>query len=731
LEASPASGQLTREDAYRQLSAELKRRGPNIYNLALRLRGHEVERLARTKADDVEREFQQYLLLNNAEHEELYQRHRDPTVLKFMRALWNTDMIERFRWTSELSVNNSHGVFATAFFTPTAILKPEYRDICNGSPYQEGDPECRAAITTREVDSVTGIRQVGQYLVVEFSVTNTPTKAGIALKLRETTVPATGAFIKYDDGWRLVELNVQSSRNLMLLARRQICKEEDFEVIISKSTFLNFQICPKDTWLRLHRPDLVDTFAATDFEKHLLEQGNEVEAHARRLFPDGILISSSGEEAEQETRRLMDANADTIFQATFLADGFYCKCDVLKRGAAPGTWDIYEIKGTNSRKEGSEERDHISDLAFQRHVLRRAGVTVDRVFIIHLSKEYVRRGDLDVQTLFTIADSTELVDAVSDRIEAEMQMAADYLAEKQEPTTGCDCHLYGRSRHCRTFTYSHPHIPPYSVHDITRIGQSRKKLRELMDMGIREIGDVPDDYKLTEPQLLQVRSHKTQQPIVNAAVIADVLNVYKFPLYFLDYETFAPAIPAFEGFGPYKRIPFQLSLHIVRDPDQEPEHIEFLHPDRSDPTLAIARLLDERIGPEGTVVVWSAPFERGVNKEIGERLSGNHAVCMDRINGQMRDLRDIFSKQHYVHPSFRGGTSIKDVLPIMVPELSYEGMDIRDGTTASERWWAMTAADTPEAERAAIAASLLAYCKLDSYAMFAIWRALRTLSGSG
>lgn len=498
-------------------------------------------------------------------------------------------------------------------------------------------------------------------------------------------------------------------------------------MLISKSTFLNFQICPKDTWLRLRRPDLVDTYVATDFEKHLLEQGNEVEAHARLLFPDGVLISSSGEEAEQETRRLMDTSADTIFQATFLAGGFYCKCDVLKRGAAPETWDLYEIKGTNSRKEGSEDRDHISDLAFQLSVLRRAGVTVDRAFIIHLNKEYVRRGDLDVGTLFTVADSTELVDAVSDAIEAEMQMAADYLAEKQEPANGCNCHLYGRSRHCRTFAYSHPHIPAYSVHDITRIGQSRRKLQELMERGIHDIADVPDDYKLTEPQLLQIRAHKAQQPIVNTAAIADFLDSFGYPLYFLDYETFSPAIPSFEGFSPYKRIPFQLSLHILHEPDQEPEHIEFLHPDRSDPTLAIARLLDERIGPEGTVIVWHAPFERGVNTEIGERLGGNHAQCMERINGQMLDLREVFSKQHYVHPGFRGGTSIKDVLPIMVPELSYEGMDIRDGTAASERWWTMTGSDTEEAERAAIAASLLAYCKLDSYAMFAIWRTLRAL----
>jgi hypothetical protein len=125
-----------------------------------------------------------------------------------MRDLWKTDMIEKFRWTGEPSVNNSRGVFATAFFTPTAILKPEYRDICDVSPYGEGDPDCKAAVAKRTVASVTDIRPVGQHLVVEFLVRTTPTKSGVALKLRETTEPAAAAFLQYDDGWRLVETNI-------------------------------------------------------------------------------------------------------------------------------------------------------------------------------------------------------------------------------------------------------------------------------------------------------------------------------------------------------------------------------------------------------------------------------------------------------------------------------------------------------------------------------------------
>src|ERR1035437_7288371 len=357
---------------------------------------------------------------------------------------------------------------------------------------------------------------------------------------------------------------------------------------ISKSTFLQFQICPKDTWLRLHKPELVETFLLTEFEKHLLEQGNDVEACARQLFPGAVLVTATGDEALEETRRLMATGTDAIFQATFLADGFFTKCDVLKPGAAPGSWDIFEIKGTNSKKEGSEDRDHISDLTFQKHVLEQAGVIVGRTYIVHLNKEYVRAGPLDLQALFAVDDSSEQVNALAAGLLEEMHAAREYLNKATEPNVGCDCHLSGRSRHCRTFAYSHPEIPDYSVHDIVRIGQRKKKLEYFMDKRIFVIDDVPDDYKLGDAQQLQVRVHKKQQPIIDQSAIEEVLRSYTFPLYFFDYETYAPAIPSFDGYGPYKKIPFQFSLHILRAAESKPEHVEFLQLDRSDPTRAVA-----------------------------------------------------------------------------------------------------------------------------------------------
>jgi hypothetical protein len=420
-------------------------------------------------------------------------------------------------------------------------------------------------------------------------------------------------------------------------------------MLISKTTFLQFQMCPKDTWLKLHKPELLDLFKPTQFELHLMEQGNEVEAWARKLFADGRLITATGDQACLETQWLMTAGTNAIFQATFVADGFIAKCDVLVSGGS--AWDIYEIKGTNSKKEGNEDRDHISDLAFQAVVLEKAGVKVGRLFIIHLNKEYVRDGEINAESLFTKDDSSEQVDEKRAEIVREMEAAKEYLNCASEPGTGCECHYNGRSRHCRTFAYSHPEIPEYSVHDIVRIGSSKKKLQYFVDGRFYAIDDVPDDAELGEAQANQVRVHKSQRPIIDEDEIRSALSEYAYPLYFFDYETYAAAIPVFDGFSPYQRIPFQFSLHVLRGPGEVLEHLEFLQEECSDPTRRVAELLGEYIDQRGSVVVWYAPFERGVNEEIAKRRP-EYSPLIERINRQIVDILGVGVKasSSYLRP---------------------------------------------------------------------------------
>ena len=231
-----------------------------------------------------------------------------------------------------------------------------------------------------------------------------------------------------------------------------------------------------------------------------------------------------------------------------------------------------------------------------------------------------------------------------------MAAAREYLNRAKEPNGGCECRYKGRGRHCTTFAYSHPKTPEYSVHDIVRIGLSKKKLVYFVDHNVLTFDDVPDDFELGDGQRNQVRAHKLQAPIIDADAIRVVLSRYTYPLYFLDYETFAPAIPAFDGYSPYQRIPFQFSLHILREPNADLKHVEFLQEEVRDPTARVGELLSRHIESGGSVIVWHAPFERGVNREIAQRRPA-FAAAIERINGQLRDLEKIFTEQHYPQPA--------------------------------------------------------------------------------
>lgn len=496
-------------------------------------------------------------------------------------------------------------------------------------------------------------------------------------------------------------------------------------ITISKTTFLEFLQCSKNTWLKLHRPDLHKHFQLSEFEKHLLEQGNEVDSIARNLFPDGIEIVGTGQEACQETTRHMTSEVQSLFQATFIVDGFIARNDILVRNVETNKWDLYEVKGSNTLKEGSD-RDYINDVTFQLSVLRRAHIAVGRMSIIHLNKDYVRQGKLVVEQLLEIEDVTDKVEARMSIMEAEMAAAKEYLLSDVEPSGECQCIYLGRNNHCTTFSYSNPQVPEYSIHDIARIGASKKKLSTLVERKIFDIADIPEDFDLSDIQRKQVQAHQTQNILADLQAVKNHIGQIVFPIYFLDYETFPPAIPIFDGYKPYQHIPFQLSLHILDAPNGELKHIEYLHNECTDPSMAIINVLRKNILDKGSIMVWNKTFEARVHRELGQRHQA-HQAFLDALNNRLYDLMEVFQKQHYVHPKFFGSHSVKYVLPAIAPELRYGNLTIQEGGQASDAWWKMVSPATTTEVRQSINADLREYCGFDTYAMYVIWKHLREL----
>lgn len=496
--------------------------------------------------------------------------------------------------------------------------------------------------------------------------------------------------------------------------------------LVSKSQFLDYLTCPKDAWFRIHKPELKE-FEVGPTLQNIFDQGYEAEDYAKQLkaFTSMVEVTARGAEVQEEVDALMAKKTPAIYQATFIADGFIIRCDVIKWDAETGKWDLYEIKSSTKRHD-TGARDHISDAAFQAIVMERYGVQVGKTFIVHINGEYVLKGELDVESLFIISDCTAKVAARRVTVAPEMEEAKTYLTQENEPKNGCDCLYYGRSSHCATASISHPNIPEYSIHDLSYIGRSPNKLRQLVEQGIYHLHEIEDTSDLTDKQQNQIETHKSGKEMIDKKEIENVLNGYAYPLYFLDYETFAPAVPIYEGFSPYKRIPIQFSLHYIEKKGGPLLHTEYLHEKNSDPSETVAKLLCDSIDPSGTVLAWNVGFERSVTNELALRVS-EYEKTLQRICGQMQDLMDIFSNQHYVHKGFKGRVAIESVMNALLPEMSYDHLPYT-GQDVGFVWWKdIVSTEAQSAERSEKIRLIREYCKQDTLVMVEIWRILNTL----
>lgn len=488
---------------------------------------------------------------------------------------------------------------------------------------------------------------------------------------------------------------------------------------LSKSDFLKYRICPSYFWLWKHSPELVPDDSTVEVRDNKFEQGNQVEAIARQLFPSGILVEGYNVQAQANTEKLVTDGAEVLFQATVITDNnLLAMADVLERES--DGWVLYEVKSSGEVKKDT----HIPDMAFQKIAFERAGYKINSTRVIHLNKAFVRHGDyIDPGAYFSTVDVNDPVNHILPEVKDQIELALNKINEAEEPAT-CACRLLSRGKHCPTFSYFNRDIPEYSVFDISRM--QGKKLTDLIDNEIFKTTDVPDDFPLTPNQKIQVSVDKSGQTIILRDKILSEIEQLQYPLYFIDYESVNPAIPLFKNTRPHQQVVFQYSLHIIDSPDAEIRHTEYLCGDGTvDELKLLVQQMRQDIADTGSVIVWNKTFECSRNKEFGQ-LFPEYKDFFLGMNDRVYDLKDIFSKNYYVDPGFKGSNSIKDVLPVLAPHLSYKDLAIGKGDLASVRWYEIVSGEDSNGKDQ-VFADLLKYCELDTFAMVEIYQKLASL----
>jgi len=484
--------------------------------------------------------------------------------------------------------------------------------------------------------------------------------------------------------------------------------------ILTKSNYLSGLECPKYLWMIFNQPEKKRKITLA--EEYKMKEGQIVGEFAKKMFPDGVNIPvEDHSETLRKTKEFLKKKK-VLFEAGFQANNCFSRADILV--PVGDGWDLVEVKSSKRVKD-----INIHDVAFQKYLIESRGVKIRKCFLMHLSNEYVRKGDLKVEKLYVKEDITSEVDSILEETKKKIANMFKIISLKEAPKAGVFL----------------PKVIKEGVHNCCKDGcldlpenhvfylyRGRKLTSELFERGIKHIKDIPEDCKLTDRQKIQRDCEIEGKTHINKEKLREFLGTLQHPIYYLDFETFTTAIPMFDGLKPYSQVPFQFSLHVVRKEGEKPEHFEYLYDGNNDPRKEFLLELQKVLGDEGRIVVYNKSFEIGRLKELAEYFP-KQKKWVDSVVKRIVDLLVPFREFSYYNPEQQGSASIKTVFPAVTGK-SYEGMEIREGLTASVEFFKTTYEECVEKERQKIRKSLLDYCELDTLAQVMIVEKLRMLT---
>ena len=421
------------------------------------------------------------------------------------------------------------------------------------------------------------------------------------------------------------------------------------------------------------------------------------------------------------------------------------------------------------------------DLAFQRyvieHALRKAGDNRPvNFYLAVLNSEYVFDGTRDAngdcvyneiggQELITFLDMNETTLAYQPFILKEIAMLESYIAKPNpvntKVTVGNWC-AWGKNTECVFWKHCFQKlrdVPDYnSANKYLNSHQSFKDYGivgkyELVNQGYYKFDDVPEGWLTNPNHILQRKYYESGTEYVDKEKMRYWFGQLEYPIYHFDFETFPCPLPRFRKETPYRQSVFEFSLHIERAPgvcDKYKDNFIFLNENCDDDEREelVKAIIDhfefnEDGTLKGTMLAQNTNFERDRLKELAvvypkftnklQAIRNKSADLIDLLKTKENFYKDAFGEVraktiNYYHADLSGSYSIKKTLPVLVPALTYKGMDVGNGVQAYITYLNY---DSPEPTFGIMKTkserqdALRTYCQQDTWAMVEILRAVR------
>ena len=485
---------------------------------------------------------------------------------------------------------------------------------------------------------------------------------------------------------------------------------------LSKSRYCSGLQCPKMLWLKKNNPDVFDD---NSVNQSVLDTGSEVGDLAMGLLGDHVEVPYGDlTDMINETERLLELKTPVIAEASFSVDGLFCSVDLLKC-IGEREVELYEVKSSTDVKV-----HFYDDVAFQKYVLTQAGYKVQSCYLVHVNNQYVRHGELDIKQLFSIVNITDEVLNLYPDVERNIERIKEYMQQTEEPLDDIGMHCF-EPYACGFWQYCTSHLPKPNVFDVARLRKATQF--KCYDSGVISFEELNRSDMLAASYYKQIEHELFDYPpYIDAKSIKGFMDKLSYPIYFLDFESFQPAVPLYDNSRPYEQIVFQYSLHYIEEPNGELKHKEFLAYPGTDPRRTLAEQLCSDIPMDVCTTAYNMTFEKGRIKELAELYPDLREHLMN-IHDNIQDLMIPFQKKWYYTKAMQGSYSIKYVLPALFPNdpaLDYHNLEgVHNGGEAMDTYAKMQTMTPEEIEEAR--GHLLKYCELDTFAMVKIWQRLK------
>lgn len=494
-------------------------------------------------------------------------------------------------------------------------------------------------------------------------------------------------------------------------------------IYLSKSRYCKCVQCMKMIWLMKYKPE----FAVQTAKESVLENGTRVGELAKGLFGkyEDVEYNEDLNVMVENTNKLLKSKPNIITEASFNYDNNFCSVDILKNDI-DGV-EIYEVKSSTTVHDIYKD-----DASYQYYVLSNLGLNVKKVCIVYINNQYIRGKELEIDKLFNVEDITDIALSKQEEIKNNIEELNKYMEEhdeSNEPVTdiGMKC---SKPYDCEFWDYCTRMLPKPNVFDIEGGMRKDKKFEKYYE-GKISFEDLQSE-DLNPKYLEQIDFELNNlEPKIDVDAIRNIMNSLKYPLYFIDYETYQLSIPEIEGTKPYQQLPFQYSLHIIKEKGAPIEHREFLaEVGDKDFIRHFAESMIKDMPENGSVIIYNKSFEPARNNEIAN-MYPDLKEELDRINSNIVDFLEPFKQRKYYCKEMHGSASIKAVLPALYPddpELDYHSLPVvHNGGEASDAFLNLKEKSKEEQEK--IRHGLLVYCELDTYAMVKIWEKFKEIVG--